>query len=540
MPERVLGTTPVALAEPVVRIDRPPLGAAPQTGVDCLANADSQRIELGEGSDASLSAGGRTVAFAGSSDEAPDAAASVVAVDTHSNNGLSVTRMRSRVSPASYLASFNVADVPAASIHDYGDAFAGAPIHRLPIHRLPIHRLPIHRLPIADLPIHRLPIHRLPIHRLDLPAGWVSVLADTPFAGQSELVVTLADVLAWADSIDANGAASPAEQAAADRIHSLTLDDLDLTGSGIDALSLGAMVLGAAPVAVLPIPGDGSNQARWQAIVDGQGVTFTVTPTTVLADLDWAGLDISRSGVDALPLNALADADTLLDTMPANSLLLTGTTLGALPVADVTDPGALFDGAVTGTLADNVAAMRPTATAKDLAGAVPDAITFGDLLTALVDRSSYPWEQISPTSFNAEHAQTISGWTCADQTCAHEARFRFAFDAGPGEPAVFPATTAELVTPVGTDTSTVSMGTTGPAGVRLEQPLDAAVYSAYRERTRVPLGDIRSGTVISAVAAYSITSLPGDGQVAGRLTSGDLDGVGGDELLAALRCLRHG
>lgn len=522
MPAQAIGTTPVALTEPVVRVDRPDYETAPEIGNDCAPGQPvSSRLELGEGSDVSLSAGGRTVTLTGPSDDAPTAAASVVAVDTHSNNGLSVTRMKTRVSAAAYLASIDVARVPAASIHDFGDAFAGAPIHRLPIHRLPIHRLPIHRLPIADLPIHRLPIHRLPIHRLDLPAGWASVLADTPFADQSELVVTLADVLEWADGIDANGGTA-AEQAAADRIHSLTLDDLDLTGSGIDALSLGAMVLGAVPVADVPIPGDGSNLQRWQAVVDAQGVTLTVTPTTVLADLDWAGIDVGRTGIDGIALNSLARADTLLDTMPANSLLLTGTTLGALPVAELTDLAALFDGPVTGVLADNIGAMKPTATAKDLAGAVPDRITFGDVLTALLDRSSYPWEQISPTSFDAVNAQTISGWPCVDQTCAHEVRVRFAFDAGPGEPAVFPAVVADLVTPVGTDTQTISMGTTGPTGVRLETPLDAAAYGAYRERARVPLGDVRSGTVVTAVANYSITSLPGAGQVGATLTSGDL------------------
>ena len=59
---------------------------------------------------------------------------------------------------------------------------------------------PIHNLPIHNLPIHNLPIHNLPIHNLDLPGGWGDVLAGTPFAGRSELEVTLADVLTWADA----------------------------------------------------------------------------------------------------------------------------------------------------------------------------------------------------------------------------------------------------------------------------------------------------------------------------------------------------
>ena len=72
--------------------------------------------------------------------------------------------------------------------------------------------------------------------------------------------MTLADVLTWAtaDALAHGSTATDAERAAADRIQTLTLDDVDLDDSGIDSLSLASMVLGAAKLADIAIPGTGT------------------------------------------------------------------------------------------------------------------------------------------------------------------------------------------------------------------------------------------------------------------------------------------
>src|SRR5690606_23443783 len=110
--------------------------------------------------------------------------------------------------------------------------------------------------------------------------------------------VLLGDVLGWAEDTLADPQATEAQRAAALRIQSLNLEDVDLTASGIDGLALASLVLGSAPVAEVPIPGTGTTTARWQALLDGQGIALTVEPGTVLAELDSAGLDIARTRLE--------------------------------------------------------------------------------------------------------------------------------------------------------------------------------------------------------------------------------------------------
>ena len=530
-PTPLFNELPVALTAPVVRVAQPSWSDAWRhqgtNTIRCSTTRSSGVDEVGQGSDPTLSTSGRTVAFSAASPAlAPGAASAVLAIDRHTNEGLAVTSPIGLADPPSFLTSIDTDDISAATIRDYGSALANAPIHKTPIHKTPIHKTPIHKTPIHKTPIHKTPIHKTPIHKTDVPGGWAELLIGTPFEGLSELTVTLGDVLDWAEATVGDSDATPAQVAAAQRILDLTLEDIDMEASGIGALTLGSLVLGRAPLSEVLLHDDGDPTAAWQGVVKAQGVDFTVVADTELAELDFAGVDIALTGVDRVRLSSLPVSDTNLDVFDLDALLLDGTVLGEVALDELADPAAIFDGAATGTIGEAVAAgrVKPGITAADLAIVAPDRILLGDLLAALLDRASYPWEQIAPASLDAANAASISSWECENLTCNHLLRFRYSVDAGPGEAVDFPQAVAELMMPAGTSPSNfMHRSGSGPSiADKRESDLTLGTeYSTSGSAARFPLGDLKSGTVVGIETTYTITSLPGDGRSTGTLRVGD-------------------
>ncbi len=518
-----------ALPEPIVRVEE--IMWRDATGslqLECHGLSPRSFVDVpGPAQRPSLSASGRSIAF--------DGGTRIRAVDRHNHGGLVVSSTQGYLQPPTFMTEVPIASIPLSSLRGYAAAIADAPIHRLPIHRLPIHRLPIHRLPIHRLlvedapihrlPIHRLPIHRLPIHRLDLPGGWAQVLEGTPFAGELLHTVTLDAVLAWA-------AANPGTDAAA-RIRSLTLDDVGLDGTGLESLGLASYALGSASVADLPLPGAGApptdrevNLERWRERARAQGLVVEITQETVLADLDAAGLDIAASGIEQLSLSGLSaeviDA-TLLGLLVIDPALLAGTPLGEMDVQSLDTPALLAvfgDTLVTGTLAAPSLPLKPTATFGDLAkGAV--SLTLGSVLFALLDASSYPWEQIEAASIDPRLASDAVAIGCVGgERCTANTPFRYSFDVGPGEATEFAAPTATLTLATGTVPNQLFVSGTGP-GVSLNFYDEYAGPRAIDGgRITLPLPDTRAGTVLEVDAWGSVASHVGSPQATATLTSG--------------------
>ncbi|HEX5856864.1 MAG TPA: hypothetical protein VFY91_02015 [Microbacterium sp.] len=524
------------LPEKVVRVEDPAWDDA-TTGGACTGVSANGWRDVAEGVDPSPSASARTIALSGPQAGAPAATASVVVVDRHTHAGLSVVSTQGETAIPGYMTIVDIAKIPLSGLRDYAAALANAPIHRLPIHRLPIHRLPIHRLPIHRLliedspihrlPIHRLPIHRLPIHRLDIPGGWPELLVATPFGTDLLQSVTLAEVLDWAAATLAPGSTSTvAEREAALRIQDLSLEDVDLDDSGIDGLSLASLVLGGAPLSQVELPGPDTPTQRWQAVATAQALSTPVEGSMFLADLDAAGLDIDRSGVEAVTLRSLPVASTLFDAITMNSLFLEGTPLGALDAGDLTPEArtALFGRDATGPLSQFAGSFLPQSTVADLALGVPGDVTFGSLLFSLLDTQSYPWEQISPTSISPTAAFESGPSTgCNGKIrCEYNVQFRYTFDPGPGERTTFVAPTASATLPVGS----VHSGQLFAAG---SGPLDTWQHEQYGgpvqsdgTLVRLPLPDMPGGTTVNFEIWHTNTNAPGETESIGTLTSGDL------------------
>jgi hypothetical protein len=544
------GVIPSPLVQPVVRTQsvgwsdadtpsvsdtdvRQGIGACFDGGIH-----QTEWIDVAPGPAASVSATARTIAYESS------APGRVYAVDRHTHDGISVSSTQGGVLPPAFMTEVAISQISVAALKGYGAVLAGSPVHRLPVHRLPVHRLPVHRLPvhrllIDDSPVHRLglaglPVHRLPVHRLDLPGGWEQILAGTPFAGELLQTVTLAEVLDWADRVLADGStATDAERAAALLIQSLTLDDIDIDGTGLDALSLASYALGGAPLAQLPLPGADDPATAWTQLLTTQGIDLALDDTTLLADADAAGLDISKTGIEGLVVGALPDDTidrTLLGWLPLDPTLLPGTPLGDRDVStlDQTARTALFgDAGVTGTLAEPSIPLQSTATFADLAKGTPDLV-FGDLLFSLLDTASYPWEQIAPSSIDPSAVTSYGpGTNCGGGLkCTYQAPFRFSFDAGPGEPAEFDAPTASLTVPTGTRPNTVYATGSGPGARWSDNAPFQGSYAQDGGLITVPMASTRSGTVFELTAWYSGASSVGDAVASAILTTGDLRATG--------------
>ncbi|WP_404429346.1 hypothetical protein LG299_08910 [Microbacterium lacus] len=546
-PASFSGPDPQPLATPVIRMEAPSWANA-SSSIDCDGDAPRRQVDAGAGEWPSLSASGRTISYADGT--------AMRAVDLHSHDGLSVTTVNDSIVEAGFMIGADTSNVPLTQLGKYASALADAPIYRLPIYRLPIYRLPIYRLPIYRLliddapiyrlPIYRLPIYRLPIYRLDVPGGWAELLAETPFSGDLIQSVTLDEVLAWA-AANITSDDEPLRRAA-ERIQSLSLDDMNLDDSGLDSLSMASIVLGSAPVVELAIPGPGqNNEERWQAlvnaqgIVDAQGSPLDVNGQTLLAELESAGLDIGRSGVDAVALNSIPIAETLFDELQMTNtdagpgLFLDGTPIGAL---DASSLGALFDGPRTGTLAANKSTLLPDLTAADLASSVPGDVTFGDLLFSLFDVESYPWEQVDPYDMIGASLGPSPGECTELFRCSQTVNFRFTFDAGPGEATHFSAPTATVTLPPQTVPGGTSVAATGPGLVSLSDFWDyTGPVQADGTVLRFPLDDTSAGSMYSFNIGYPVTTTLLDGESTATLTSGDLTasaGVYGTRAVASM------
>ncbi len=536
------------LADAMVRMQEVPwwdAGTA-QSPLECSGvSGQNEWFDVVTGSHPSLSATARTIAY-----QSPEPA-HIYALDTHAHEGITVSSTQGLVLTPSFVTEVPIAALSVAALRNYAAALANAPVHRLPVHRLPVHRLPVHRLPVhrllvEDSPVHRLPIyqlpvHRLPVHRLDIPGGWPQILENTPFADDLFETVTLDAVLTWAAAMLAPGSsASEAERAAAELIYSLTLEDIGIDGSGLDALSLASYVMGNAAVADIPI-GEEPFIDRWQALADQQGLGVTVEADTaeqigtVLADLDAAGLDIASTGIERVVLSELPQATidrTMLDWMDIDPLLLPGTPLGAIEVSSLTDAGqmALFGRTdVSGNLAEPSRPLLATATFADLVKAGP-SVTFGDVLFSVLDAESYPWEQIDPSAIDASVAaasSTVGGCGGPNGRCTYNAPFRFSFDVGPGGNTTFPAPTAEIDLPEGTVSTQLFTSGSGP-GVSWNSFYEyVGPYSTSGRRVTVPMADTQPGTVFEVDAWFSARMTVGDAHASARLTTGSQTAAAG-------------
>lgn len=444
----------------VVRVAAPRWPESHAAEAACPPDAADVTV-VGPGESVALSASGRTVAVAGAGDMSV-ADRSVVAVDLHTHDGLSVTNaMRGGPVPR-YLTGVEIEGVAGTALLDEAGELAALELGRLhdlepaglgpELSRLPLDRLPLGAAALADLPLEI----------TGLPGGWHALLPATPFADDVAEHVTLRSIVEWAGDLE--GATGSGEEAAvAATVRSIRLGDISLSETLVGTLSPASLLLGDVPLAELAITASADPLDGWRAALQAQRVSLDVTDETVLIEADAAGLDLGTIGLEGVPAAAIAGSSA-----PAEP----GTTVGA----------ALF---------------------------------------SLVPPGDYPWEAFDPAALPADVPSEESAADCADAACGGTARFRFTFDPGPGEPTRFPDAAASVRLPATTLPASILVGEAGPASVIPEQPYRGTVQGDG-PLVELPLGDGIGGTTRSVSIDYTASRGLGDWETSATLRADGL------------------
>jgi uncharacterized protein YjbI with pentapeptide repeats len=316
----------------------------------------------------------------------------------------------------------------------------GLQLNGLQLNGLQLNGLQLNGLQLNGLQLNGLQLNGLPLDPVKFPGGWADVLAGTSLANQPLQTITLSQVL---------DITSP--QSAVDKIHSLTLGDLDLSGSILGQSTLGSLALSGTQLNGLPTD---YQTAIWDGLSDwcqanasnpstdcgpgGDLGDFTLLQLAVagapvqglqLNGLQLNGLQLNGLQLNGLQLNGLSTSASGIAGMQLNGLQLNGLPLGGLQLNGLQLNGLQLNGLFNCTLIDCSTATLAQAqaagainanttlgdldpyfgnlTVADLLQSVlgPDSIykdtaTFADLLGLFIPRASVPWETLSPETLS--------------------------------------------------------------------------------------------------------------------------------------------
>ena len=340
------------------------------------------------------------------------------------------------------------------------------PLGKNPLGKNPLGKNPLGKNPLGlnltDPPLRNVPVSALVAHQLpdaplltDLPTthagGWPALLGvDTP-----EQSLTLNNALT------------------AGALASVTIPEIDWSGTRFADLSPGAWLLGATPMSNIALP-----TGTWSGLraLMGPGCS-SFSDSSTLLDLQWARCDLSIIPWDGIQLSDI----TNLNASPLGAYKLDGIVLALTPIGEVASSsfGALISCATpcpTVAEAQDQDGIVHTASVRDLPAGVLTTTTLGDLLPGMMDVTQYPYESLSITQIirsvilDPEEpviaAQPTVTYTASfTTTCPTgalqvtldlpNARYRvvpgsaqWSFDDGPGQDAGEPGTESETFDPV--------------------------------------------------------------------------------------------
>ncbi|HZQ16339.1 MAG TPA: CSLREA domain-containing protein [Gaiellaceae bacterium] len=327
----------------------------------------------------------------------------------------------------------------------------GLQINGLQINGLQINGLQINGLQINGLQINGLQINGLPIvNRTDYPDGWADLLGKS-LEGKPLQTITLQDVLDQLKGTDepkANG------HSLFENIQSLTVGDLDFSGSPIGRETVGALALGSLQINGLPadlrdaienqldswclsvVPaGDpngvcGPGGTLGTASLFQLGLAGAPIQGLQINGLQINGLQINGLQINGLQINGLAASASAIADMQINGLQINGLQINGLQInglqinglpanvqnevfdctkidcatatiGQATTAGAIRDGATLGQL--DVGSFLDGITIGSLLQNVlgndsiyKNTVTFGDLVGLLIKRDDVPWETLTP------------------------------------------------------------------------------------------------------------------------------------------------
>jgi hypothetical protein len=340
---------------------------------------------------------------------------------------------------------------------------------------------------------------------LSLAGGWPSLLLGTPFEGVPLDALTFGQILAWVQATLADPNASTALKDRARAIGDLGLDDFD-PDSPLGRITIGSLLLLGEPVSGIAVPGTGSNLANWQAAVADQGFdTSLVTASTLVIDLDAAGVDLARAGLGGVRTSSVAPANTLFTLMNVAGLNfdspLGQVRLAELPagVAQAVVDCSAFNGCSTGTLADAKQAGKLVAgaTFDALSPGLPARITIDETIRAMIESRFFPWENALWSAIGAGRFAIPKDSPSEGPGFSRVLGYRAGFDTGPGGAAYVKDATLDVELPPGTAFHDAIFSATGPRAFVAPYTPDSTNAEDFGNLVRFHLGDIPSGSTLT-------------------------------------------
>ena len=285
-------------------------------------------------------------------------------------------------------------DIPAGAIPMQKLAQAFAPLNQVDLAGSPLNQIPLNQIGFAGQSslLSTVLLSQIPLLR----KSWSQVLAGTTLAGVPTQSVTFAQALAAAPS----------------GVGAITLGEIDLSASPLNQIGLAAMVIGSAPLNQIPLNQIGGGLdalAEWCKALSGPPINCT-TPSSLATEtvmsIALRGAPLNQIPLNQIPLNQIPLNQIPLNQIPLNQVNILYSPLNQIPlnqiplnqIGQIVDCTLVF-GCTTGTLGDAAAknALRTGATLADLLSLLPffpPGFTFGDLLVALIDPQTFPYEKL--------------------------------------------------------------------------------------------------------------------------------------------------
>ncbi len=314
-------------------------------------------------------------------------------------------------------------DIPPSALKGARPQATGGTQQGTALDSIPLDSIPLDSIPLDSIALDSIPLDSIGltpsllretlggVHLSDIPlrteGGWNAALAGTPLAGAPLNAVTLADVMALANS--------PTD--------GLTLGQLDLAGTALDSINLAAVAIG--PLALDSIPVDSAepntptqNLTEWCAELNRQGVPCSSTADlagTTLIEATLRGAALDSIPLDSIPLDSINLAGTALDSIPLDSIAPQGTALDSIPLDSIDVAGTALDSIPLDSIAPQGTALDSIPLDSiDVAGTALDSIPLDSIDIAGTALDSIALDSIAPGSIDT--IVDCSGGWCDDTT----------------------------------------------------------------------------------------------------------------------------
>ncbi len=307
-----------------------------------------------------------------------------------------------------------------------GTNISNAPLASIPLASIPLASIPLASIPLASIPLASIPLASIPL--LKPAGGWEALFAGTSLQGVPPQNIKLTDVFCARTTC-------PYPDVTA-KVQSISLRDIDVSGTPLASISLASIVLGTTPLASIKLPTPNPNAfLGWcEEIVKygpgcaALGITAESTvfeldlKSVPLASIPLASIPLASIPLASIPLASIKIGDTPLASIPLASIPLASIDfavsplasipLASIPLASIPLASIVIDcttpACQSQTLGQAAAAgkLRPGVTlgeiflaiknrpASDLGPGMPSNVTFGDFMLLFINRADLPWESI--------------------------------------------------------------------------------------------------------------------------------------------------